>query len=150
MLRRAEYRDGTEHSETRLAAVEHLAEAHEIILTENRFFLPAVKSARLLECVRNVLLLYNCLTHKAIAKEQLIYNQTSKFHYIEHTAFHARFLNPRCVWGYMYENFMGLCARSAKACAHGTPLVKIGSKLMQNWRLVYLIRCRRRRHHIFS
>ena len=96
VLERPAYRDGTEHNEIRLATVKNLAEAHSIINLGNRCFLTAEEATRLVACVDNFLLMYNCLTHNSIAAGRLCYNQTTKFQYIIHRAQHARFLNPKC------------------------------------------------------
>ena len=54
----------------------------------------------------------------------------------------ARFLNPTHIWCYEFEDLVGAVVTSARGAMAGTPLSKVGSKMLENWLLAQTLRTR--------
>ena len=59
----------------------------------------------------------------------------SKLHSLYHVAEFSRYMNPRFIWAYGGEDFMGTMVMSGKACVTSSPMHLIGNKVMENFRL---------------
>ena len=79
---------------------------------------------------------YNWLMQDALDRKLLLWGFTVKLHFLWHTCDLARFQNPRLIWCYPLEDFMGKIVGSAKGCIAGTPAHLIGKKVMENFRLI--------------
>ena len=74
---------------------------------------------------------------------RLCYNPVGKTHVLWHICYHARWLNPRFIWAYEFEDFVGAMITAAKSCMAGTPLRLVGTKTLDNYLMVLQLRLRR-------
>ena len=98
----------------------------------------------MLEECETFLVHYNFLVHYGAENDQLHYNVAMKFHMMWHMCDHARFLNPKCLWTFEFEDFVGVVITAAKGCMHGSALNKVGRKVLDNFLLDMQLRVRRR------
>ena len=89
------------------------------------------------DAVRNAadcfLLHYNVLAKTAENRTIRMYGFVPKHHWFWHLAQFAKFLNPRLVWCYPYEDFVGRVQRSASSCNHGTHMWMVPTKTVKNY-----------------
>ena len=64
------------------------------------------------------------------------YAKRQQFHVLWHLCYFAKFLNPRSLHCYNFEDFIGRMVTAAKACLASTPMYRLGDKVMQNFRLI--------------
>ena len=71
---------------------------------------------------------------------------TIKAHYAQHIALDmlATKLNPRYMWAYADEDYMGRVARVCAPCMRGRGPLRVGTALMFRWRQVMFLRWQRR------
>ena len=81
----------------------------------------------------NFLLHYNHIATLCMGAGVFNFNMTTKFHELWHILYLGRFLSPRMVWCYSFEDFIGKIKRSAQACVCGTPMQKIPEKVVDNY-----------------
>ena len=105
--------------------------------------IPHEDAVHMLHNYDEFLLHYNLLCKDALARGFLCYSIVTKLHMMWHIVFHARWLNPRFIWAYEFEDFVGAIINTAKACMAGTPLRLVGPKVMQNFLLVLNLRLNR-------
>ena len=67
---------------------------------------------------------------------QLLFNFVTKFHILWHIADVCHLLNPRAVWCFDFEDFVGSAKLSAMASLAGTPMKLIGNKVLDNFLLL--------------
>ena len=103
-------------------------------------FLSEAQAARLAALYDEHLLYYNFLAKAAVDQGHLYYAIVPKTHALVHLSAFALYMNPRFLWAYEMETFMGLMTTSAKACVAGTPMCLVGDKCMQNFLLNLEIR----------
>ena len=85
---------------------------------------------------------YNWLANYAARNLRLYYNIVFKLHHLWHIVYHARFLNPAMIWCYEFEDFVGTMLTCAEGCMHGSPLLIVGHKCLENYLLVLQLRLR--------
>ena len=95
--------------------------------------------------VETAYLHYNWLTCKSIEEKSLRYNFTIKAHMLMNLILFSKWLNTRFYWAYTFEAMMGVVTRCARSCAPGTPLIQIGAKCMESYRLAFGIKYGRQR-----
>ena len=78
------------------------------------------------------MLSYNWLTNNAMNEGRLLYHSTPNMHMLFHIADIAKFLNPRFVRCFAFEDYMGDVVRSARACVPSTAMHKLGNKVVDN------------------
>ena len=137
------HNDGSEHHAHRIAALESMDGIYNL-LEEHGFFLPTPAADEALSMYERFALHYNWLTNAALARGELAYNMTSKMHLLYHIIHSARWINPRAVWAYSFEDYIGKIVLAAHACTAGTPAHKVPEKLLQNWSTVMAMRLQRR------
>ena len=113
----------------KLTAVYKIFEDADIALTDAE-----VDSA--MRYYEEFLLHYNALLQLAIARGERCYNFVFKLHHFWHIVDHARWINPRVVWCYEFEDFMGVLTKAAKNCRFGSPMSIIANKVLENYMLV--------------
>ena len=79
----------------------------------------------------------------AMERGELLYNVVAKVHCSWHIVKATKWLKPRAGWCYKYEDFMHKCLTTAMACANATASHKLGSKVVENYRLALALRLRR-------
>ena len=88
-------------------------------------------------CYEIFLLHYNALLHLSLARNVKNFNLTTQAHYLWNIANFSRYMNPRVIWCYEFEDFMGTLTLSGKTCVHGSPMAIIGNKVLENYLLVF-------------
>ena len=84
----------------------------------------------------------NFLLKWSLSRGRRNYTIVFKTHALWHIADQAKFMNPRFLWCYEFETFMGMLVKAAKACVAGTPMLLVGNKVLENWLLVAQLRLR--------
>ena len=108
----------------------------------HRWTIPRPIAEEMLQQCDVFLLHYNWLTRFSVDLGRLNYNIVFKCHSLWHIVHHARYLNPRVTWCYAFEDFVGTVIQSAKGCMHGSPLLIVGAKVLQNFLLDLHLRTR--------
>ena len=119
-------------SKHRIRAYECLVALYDVIMHAG-FVLTDAESVAVRHATDEFLLHYNVLAKTAENCGIRLYGFVPKFHWLWHLAEFAKFLNPRLVWCYPYEDFVGRIQRSASSCKHGTPMWAVPAKTMKNY-----------------
>ena len=127
--------DGSDRDQHRIRALEHIVAFYKILRTGG-MFLNEGQAAEVLDHVERFLLHYNWLMQNALADDRGVYPLQLKHHMQWHIAYMARFLNPKMMWCYELEDFMGVLKHIAKNCFAGSSMKIVGRKLLQNYCLV--------------
>ena len=136
-------RGSSRKAEHRHRVLSNLASFYKIIV-DGDMFLNEEDAHRLVVHADRVLLHNNWLLQEALASNNLKWPFMFKHHLLWHIADLAKYLNPRFVWAYCYEDFLGDVVKSAKACLAGTTMSKIGNKVIENYMLVLEVTVRNR------
>ena len=126
--------DGSERDGHRLRALDSLCAFYRGLKDAGMFLTPA-EHAMALRTVEVFLLNYNWLTAHALAQDRLNYSLAFKHHALWHIAHMSQWINPCSHWSYEFEDFMGQIVASTRNCMHGTPLHRVGCKVMENYLL---------------
>jgi len=89
-----------------------------------------------MDSVDHFLLHYNWLSKYSFSKGRLNYHLTIKFHMLWHLCYFSKYLNPRSVWCYEFEDLIRQIVRSAKNCVAGSSMAQVAQKVCQNYLLV--------------
>ena len=89
------------------------------------------------------LLEYTWLSNWAREQNLYRYSVVPKFHYLVHLVDSARACNPRFLWCYRGEDFVGRMSRLAHACLCGTPPFKVGHAMMAKYAVAMHLRLTR-------
>ena len=141
-----ELNDGSDRDQHRLLAVENLAKVYKI-LKDSPMFLNHQQYDAALEAYENHLLHYNWLLKRSLRNGFRNYPITIKTHMMWHIVHLSKWLNPRCIWCYEFEDWVGTMTTSAKGCVAGSPMGLIGDKVMQNDLLVLQLVLKRKGRH---
>ena len=130
---------GDEVSTHRLLAMEYISEWYDIIMSHG-IFLPREAGERQLACARKFSIHYQKLVKWSQNHGYFWFNSTPKFHDFMHLAHQAKFLNPRFVWTYKQEDFMGLISHIGMSCQHGTPSYALSLSVAEKWQMLAHVR----------
>ena len=86
---------------------------------------------------------YNHIATLSMHRGDLLFNMTTKFHEVWHVVYFGRFLNPRMMWCYSFEDFIGKIKKAAQSCVAATKMHNIPGKLMGNYILALSIELRK-------
>ena len=83
------------------------------------------------------LLEYNWCADSALAIRPYVprFSFVPKHHYLAHLAQQARVINPKYIWAYGGEDFVGKASDLAHSCLRGTPVYRVPTTLMERYRL---------------
>ena len=126
--------DNSERDGHRLRALDSLCAFYRV-LKDAGMFLTEAEHAMALDSVEIFLLNYNWLTAHAVGQDRLNYSLQFKHHALWHIAHMSRWINPCSHWSYEFEDFMGQIVASTRNCMHGTPLHRVGCKVIENYLL---------------
>ena len=90
--------------------------------------------------MREILSLHQKLHDLAAAQDSPRYHIVFKHHMASHLVRNFRFLNCRASWCFRSENFVGLMAKCAHACAFGSSPLELARKVMRKWRFMMHIK----------
>ena len=76
------------------------------------------------------------LIRRSLDRGELNWANKQKLQTLFHIVDLAKYLNPRFTWCYEYEDHMNSVVLAAKACMSGTPMYRVGSKVIENALLV--------------
>lgn len=119
-------------------AFDSLAAVCKTVRTGPDFF-PEDVSTKLLQDFELFHLSYDWLSKNALANDERLYGFSIKFHYTWHTCALAKYINPRLMWCYMWEDFMGKIITATKACLASTSPGQLGNKVLTNSLLVLFL-----------
>jgi len=139
-----EFNDGSELHLHRIESYKHLNRCYQIIMS-NDTFLGEAAAHELLESVDAFSVHFYKLSCLAIDDGEFCYNITFKLHVMWHMCDMAKYLNPKAIWAYNFEDYIGKVAGSAAGCTRGTPIHKVGAKTMDNNRIALFLRLFRAR-----
>ena len=123
--------NNSDHHGHRIMAFHYLDSIYSIILQSGPF-LDDVTYMSLRESADLFLEHYDWLCKNALAAGQRRYNITFKTHAFWHLIDLAKYLNPRALWAYAFEDYMGKLVKSAKRCSAGTKANLVGRKVLEN------------------
>ena len=109
----------------------------------NGLRIPLAEATAMVTSCDNFLVHYNWLAHNSMSRGDVNYNITTKCHTLWHLCYHARFLNPKAIWCFEFEDFVGTIITCAKGCMAGSPLRIVGRKTLENFLLVLQLRVSR-------
>ena len=112
------------------------------LIRKGGVFFNTAEAERLLAATDAFMLCQNWLLKDSLRMEVCLYHWSIKMHFMWHTAYMARFGNPRLLWCYGFEAWMGSVVTSAKACVAGTAQTLLGNKVLENSLLVMEIELR--------
>ena len=135
------YNTGSDRDLHRLRCLTSLCGVYDIF--QHGHFLPREAAENAMQACDIFLVHYNWLCNNSVNQGRLYYPLVVKLHMFWHICHQARWLNPRTIWAYEFEDQVGAMITSAKACTAGTPMRLIGTKALENYRLVLNLRLNR-------
>ena len=124
--------DGSDRAAHRIQAYKRLRNINRIVDEAGLFIEGALADEVLVHCDA-FLKHYSWLAEVSKTQGLLRYNVVTKMHYVWHICYFARFQNPKVMWCYIFEDFVGRVQKSAKACTSGTTMDRVPRKLFQNY-----------------
>lgn len=77
---------------------------------------------------------YNQVALDAIERGQLLFDITSKLHYLKHCILQAQHLHPSISWCYSGEDYMHRARTLTQSCVKGNPVARVSLKFLEKWR----------------
>ena len=125
---------GTEHDDHRAAVCDHLLKAEALLRQPGQeIWLGPAEKEQLAWHTEVALLHYGALAVEAMRQGVLRWAVTPKFHYMWHLGCHNGGLNPRAVWTYRFEDFMGRMVQSCSRSTAATTITGLGNKVVQQY-----------------
>ena len=93
--------------------------------------------------VKGALVSYQFLARSANDDGRLQWSIVNKFHFWKHLADQAIFCNPRFVWTYMAEDYVGSISAVGASCLPGTGISNVNMKIAERIRLVRFLQLAR-------
>ena len=105
-------------------------------LFNHGLWLPEAAGAELQGYLREVGKHHQALTHYFMTKGRQLFHLTEKAHYLQHVGDDCKHLklNPRFLWTYSDEDWMGRIAGIAKASTRGRGPLRLGVPVFERWR----------------
>ena len=124
-----------EHIERMLQALETIYEVLEYKTDDGRvpFFLKAEQIETLRKSIDLFLLHYGVLTQDALAANTLLWNLRPKFHFLWHLGLESEYLNPRIVWNYACEDWVGRMSTLGTSTRHGLGAARRSVPICEQW-----------------
>ena len=128
-----EVNNGSEHDTQGLIVLEALERCEALLRAASCELSFDEATAAALEATGNSILLHlSALSHMCMVEGILRYPVTVKAHALWHLCCRTFRLNPRAVWCYMFEEFMGRVVQRASRSVAGTATQGIGRKVAEN------------------
>jgi hypothetical protein len=105
------------------------------IMHEEEMFINAETYWLLQKTATMFLLSYNWLASEAFRQDRKMWSLVPKHHYFAHLIEQAKFCNPRYVWCYGSEDFVGRASCLAQSCTRGSPGPLVISKMVAKYRI---------------
>lgn len=130
------------HDKHRYKLVQALKKMYEI-LDERGYCWPTHGWKAFDKAVGQMLLNYQWLAKDAFTRGETMWSVVQKHHMTCHLPDQAKWVNPRYVWTYGSESFMGNMVKLASACLHGTQAKGVPIKMIGKWKFFWhLLVCR--------
>jgi hypothetical protein len=122
---------------------QHLATAYDM-MEQSGYVLPDPQAFE--HEVTAVLLEYNYLAKHAMGRVPYVprWSVIPKHHYLAHLAQQAYVINPRMLWTYGGEDFVGKVSDLGHHCLRGNASFRVGSALAERYKLAMHIRFAKR------
>ncbi len=127
--------DGSDHDEHRCCLLESLAQFLKLV-EDSPMVLPDAVADNMVAEVEKTLLHNNVLMRQSVVRGVVLYPHHFKHHVLYHIADHSRFLNPKWLWCFEWEDFVGDMITTAKSCTPGSSMGLVCNKVIENWLLV--------------
>eukprot|EP00974_Lingulodinium_polyedra_P068369 6620266-Lingulodinium_polyedra.AAC.2 len=127
--------NGSPHHKHRLRALWYLGSMYKIIKDAGMFMGPEL-SGKAFTAYKKHCVHYHWLLQRSLGVGARNYYLSVKTHMVWHILDHSKWMNPRFLWCYEFEDFMGALTTSAKACVAGTGMQGVGSKVLENFTLI--------------
>jgi hypothetical protein len=105
------------------------------IMHSSPLFIPPDVYRDLVEAATSFLLSYNWLAQESHIANKKMWSLVPKHHYFAHLIEQAKFCNPRAVWCYGAEDFVGRASCLAQSCTRGSPGPLVISKMIAKYRI---------------
>ncbi len=128
------YSDGSDESQHQILMMESLMDMYEIIYGAG-IRLDVDEYTRLQASFSSFAMHYTWLSNYSVAQGRCMYSVTAKFHYACHMINFSNCINPRYVWTYGGEDFVGRMARLGHMCLFGTPIQKLTLVMAERYRV---------------
>lgn len=121
----------TDHDQIRIACLESGDSMYRVI-EEADMFLTDQEHRELMRHTHTFMLTYNWLANYSVDHGALRFHMTFKMHTIYHIADLGRYLNPRYVWCFAFEDYMGDAVKAARACVASCAYHALPAKILDN------------------
>ena len=139
--------DGSEYDQIRLRALDSLETVFRTFRNAS-MFLTETEYQIAKNALDEHFVYYGYLASKSLEGNRMHYQVITKTHYLWHIVDHSRFLNPRFLWAFDFEDFMGQMVMAAKACLAGSKMSIVGDKVLVNYCLVFDLNVRARARNL--
>ena len=133
---------GDESHYHRAEACKLLASFYEL-LDSQPMFMSDEAAAQTVDIMKGCLRHYSWLTQWAEAKGLKLHHQVSKFHFAVHLAQQATYMNPRLLWTYRAESWLGKMSAIAHSTSFGTRGTRLTIGLCDKFRVMLHFRLTR-------
>ena len=99
-------------------------------------FLDRAAVENLRSAIEGALVSYQWLARSANDEGRLQWSIVNKFHFWYHVGEQACFINPRYVWTYMAEDYVGRVSELGAGCLTATKALDVNRKIAERIRLV--------------
>ena len=124
----------SDHDRHVLRAARALDRVYAIMHSEPMFL--SAETFFILEKTATMFLLsYSWLASEAFRQDKKMWSIVPKHHYFAHLIEQSRFCNPRFVWCYGSEDFVGRASCLAQSCTRGSPGPLVISKMVSKYRI---------------
>ena len=129
-----EMNSGSEHHRMRLLCIKSLLQFDK--LAAGCSLVPSkADGAAMYTALDLFLTTYQGCADWAAREGHLLFQSVPKFHYTFHMAEQSRFLGPRSVWTYGWEDLVGIVIQLAHSCSVGTPAMSVPRKALGKYRI---------------
>lgn len=125
---------GSDHDRHVLQAARSLKYIYKII-HDGEMFLPVFEYRIFQRTATCFLLSYSWLATESHRQNKKMWSLVPKFHYFAHLVEQAQFCNPRFVWCYGSEDFVGRASCLAQSCTRGSPGPLVITKMLAKYRI---------------
>ena len=84
--------------------------------------------------VKTFLCEYKWLSDWAVAQERMLYHMVPKFHLLWHLALDFKHLNPKLVWTFKTEDYVGQISRLAHSCCFSVARARVSVPMCKQYR----------------
>ena len=127
-----DYSDGSLHHRMRLGSLNALQDSMQIV-RQGGDFLDAGEVAGFREGVNKFLMCYNWLANFHASNGRMVFHFVIKHHMLDEVARQCDWINPKAVWCFDFEHFIGKVKRPVVVCMAGSPAQIVGNKVAENY-----------------